>query len=120
MTKRSLLVLFLFFFPLDLEASDNFFLVGKGRVGKVELGSSMDSIYGIFEKVGPLTLLDKYLEASFTPIIKVHDKEKKLLLGANIVVENGKFSLQVILSFRNIGQTLRRPCRLAPRPGVNP
>ena len=64
MTKRSLLVLFLFFFPLDLEASDNFFLVGKGRVGKVELGSSMDSIYGIFEKVGPLTLLDKYLEAS--------------------------------------------------------
>ncbi len=99
MNKRYLLLVFSVFFSLNLEASENIFLIGKGRVGKLKLGSSIDSLYGVFEKDGPLTLSDKYLEASFTPIVQVHAKDKELVMDVNVVIEGGKFAVGPIEIF---------------------
>jgi hypothetical protein len=97
--KKHLFSTFLIFFSLNLVAKDDSFVINKGKVGKIEIGSSIDSFYGAFEKHGPLTLSDQYLEATFTPIIKIHDSKKNLVMKANIIAEDGKFSLGTIEIF---------------------
>lgn len=99
--------MFLIFFSLNLVAKDDSFIISKGRVGKVKIGGSINSFYGVFEKHGPLTLSDKYLEATFTPVIKVYDLKKNLALEANIIAENGNFLLGSIEIFSPLFYTTK-------------
>ena len=70
------------------------YLLEKKRVGSIEVGSNVEDIYQYFDKDLETELVDRYLEATFSPAIVVKNNEDILFianLDCNII-----YSIEVL------------------------